>query len=194
MSGERRRLNVAPITIGEARDFVRVNHSHLGAPVSALFALSVCDGDRVCCVAIVGRPVARMLQDGETCEVIRLCSDETEHAASMALAAAVRAAVALGWKRIVSSTLLGEPGTCYRAAGWAPVALGAESGTARWSAHPRHTAGSHAQPGRKVRWEAGPMGGPRDPEVDAAVRAAVGTIEIPDRPSNTPLFDTKEDA
>lgn len=178
------------MTMQDARAYVQRHHSHLNAPVSGLFATSVRDGERIVCVAIVGRPVARMIQDGLTCEVIRLCSDGTApHAASMALGACVRAAVALGWRRIVSSTLLGEPGTCYRAAGWRPVALGSASGTKGWVSHPRHTAaGSHAQPGRKVRWEAGPDALPANPEVDAAVRAAVGTVAIPERPETLPLF------
>lgn len=177
------------MTMQDARAYVERHHSHLHAPVSGLFALSVRDGERIVCVAIVGRPVARMLQNGTTCEVIRLCSDgSAPHAASMALGACVRAAVALGWRRIVSSTILGEPGTCYRAAGWRPVAL---SGGGEWS-RPSRGRERAVQPGAKVRWEAGPDALPADPEVDAAVRAAVGQIAIPDRPETLPLLAALE--
>lgn len=186
------RLLISPTTMQEARTYVERNHSHLHAPVGGLFAVSVKRAEEIVCVAIVGRPIARMLQNGTTCEVVRLCSDGTPHAASMALGACVRAAVALGWRRIVSSTLLGEPGACYRAAGWRPVALGNASGSAGWDSRPGRE-GSHVQPGRKVRWEAGPDALPLDPIVDAAVRAAVGTVDIPARREVLPLLALMEE-
>lgn len=107
----------------------------------------------------------------------------------MAYGACVRAAVALGYRRVLSSTILGEAGTCLRAAGFRPVAL---SGTAEgWHSRPGRTV---VQNGRKVRWEAGPDALPTDPKVDAVVRAAVGTIDIPGRgewnsDGQTSLFD-----
>jgi hypothetical protein len=182
-------VKVVPITISAARVYVEVNHSHLHAPVGGLFALSIVEGEAIVCVAVVGRPVARMLQNGTTCEVTRLCSSGTPHAASMALAACARAAVALGYTRIVSSTILGESGTCYRAAGWRPVAIGSGGEWFRES-HPGHSTREVVQPGRKVRWETGPEGLPADPAVDAAVRAAAGTIAIPARRETLPLFRT----
>lgn len=177
-------MTLYPIGIAAARAYVQRHHSHLNAPIGGLFAVSVRKGEEMVCVAIVGRPVARLMQNGTTCEVIRLCSDgSAPHAASMALGACVRAAVALGWRRIVSNTLLGEPGTCYRAAGWRPTSISA--GGDGWHSRPGRTI---LQAGRKVRWEAGPDALPADPEVDAAVRAAVGQIEIPDRPETLPLL------
>lgn len=180
-------LRLAPVTLHDARIFVAKKHSHLAAPVGGLFAVAV-DGDSgTCCVAIVGRPVARLMQGQGACEVTRLCSDGTPHAASMALAAIARAAVALGWRRIVSSTLLGEAGTCYRAAGWRPVALGSASGSAGWDSREGRE-GSHVQPGRKVRWETGPDALPLDPEVDRLVRESVGLIEFAERRETLPLL------
>jgi len=177
-------LVVYPITQLDARRHVQRHHSHLNAPIGGLFSVSVRDGDRIVCVAIVGRPVARLMQNGLTCEVIRLCSDGTSpHAASMALGACVRGAVALGWRRIVSSTILGEPGTCYRAAGWRPTSI--SEGGDGWHSRPGRTI---VQSGRKVRWEAGPDALPLNPGVDAEVRASVGRVVIPERPETLPLF------
>lgn len=182
------KLRVVPITITDARAHVDRWHSHLPAPVGGLLAAAVAvdDPPRVVCVAILSRPVARVLQAQGCAEVTRVASDGTEaHAASMALGAIRRAALALGWRRLVSSTLLGEAGTSYRAAGWHPVAISAGGEWGR-DDRPRDAA---AQPGAKIRWETGPDALPLDPEVDAAVREAVGRVDLRPRPGpDFPLF------
>ncbi len=73
-------------------------------------------------VVIVSRPVAQALDNGTTFEVTRLCTNGHANAASKLLGAAWRAARAMGVTRMVSYTRHDEPGTCYRAAGWRPVA------------------------------------------------------------------------
>lgn len=181
------KLVLMPTNIGEARKFIERHHSHLHAPVSGLCAVGVGDGTTLHCVAMLGRPVSRMLQAAGCAEVIRVASDGTEHAASKALGAITRAAIALGYRRLVSSILLGEKGTSYRAAGWWPVSL--IDVTDGWDRHPRATGGSHVQPGRKVRWEYGPEALPRDPEVDRAVRENAGKVDLRPRPGGMPLFD-----
>lgn len=50
---------------------MNVHHRHNKAPRGARFALEAIWGGEVVGVCIVGRPVARMLDDGLTCEVIR---------------------------------------------------------------------------------------------------------------------------
>ncbi len=178
-------LRVVPISIAAARLHIETHHSHHHAPCGGLLAAAVADGDRVCCVALLGRPVARMLdQRGNVAEVTRVASDGTKHAASMCLAAVTRAAIALGWRRIVSYTILGEAGTSYRAAGWRCVAI---TGTSEgWASHPRT---KHiAQPGAKARWETGPDALPEDPAAVTAMLAAVGVAVVPERPENLPLL------
>jgi len=73
-------------------------------------------------IAIAGRPVARMYDDGQTLEVTRVTADGTPHACSMLYAACWRAAKALGYTRIVSYTQSGESGSSLRGAGWRVVA------------------------------------------------------------------------
>jgi hypothetical protein len=73
-------------------------------------------------VAIVGRPVARHLDDGLTLEVTRVATDSTKNACSLLYAAAWRAAKALGYRRLVTYTQAGESGASLRAAGWHLVA------------------------------------------------------------------------
>lgn len=180
-------LTVHPCGIAEARRWVQAHHSHHHAPRSGLLAVAVHRGEDRVCVGVAGRPVARLLDDGTTAEVTRVASvggDAARHAASMALGALVRALTALGYRRVVSYTILGESGTSYRAAGWWPVAL---TRGGEWAREDRPRDGA-AQPGRKVRWEHGPAALPRDAEVDAQVRAAVGAVEIPTRREVKGLF------
>jgi len=112
-------LELQPLTIAEAQAFVDANHRHHKAPLSAKFAIGLNDGRRVIGVAIVGRPVARRLDDGWTAEVTRLCVlDGHKNACSMLYAASWRAARAMGYRRLVTFILSAEPGISLKAAGW----------------------------------------------------------------------------
>jgi hypothetical protein len=165
-------------------------HSHHHAPLGGLVAVGDSDGNQVICAAMLSRPVSRILQASGACaEVHRVASDgSTPHAASMAIGAMSRAALALGWRRLVSYTLLGEAGTSYRAAGWWPTYIG-EGG--EWSSPSRPREAS-AQPGVKVRWEYGPDAMPMDPDVDRIVRDNAGKIDLRPRPENLPLLALAE--
>jgi len=115
------KLRVVPIFQAEAFAFIRAHHRHHRAPVGALFCIGAARGDDLVGVVVVGRPVARMLQDGVTAEVTRLCtvdSEEAKHAASMLYAAAWRAARAMGYQRLLTYTLNDETGVSLVAAGW----------------------------------------------------------------------------
>jgi hypothetical protein len=68
-------------------------------------------------VVVVGRPVARMLDDALTLEVTRTATDGTRNACSLLYAAAWRAAKALGYQRLVTRTQRGETGASLGAAG-----------------------------------------------------------------------------
>ena len=182
------RLVLMPTNIQEARRFIEKHHSHLHAPVSGLCAVGVGDGVVLQCVAMLGRPVSRELQAQGCAEVIRVASDGTEHAASKALGAITRAALALGYRRLVSSILLGEKGTSYRAAGWWPVHV--EKRIREWDCGARDYAPRPAvQPGPKVRWEFGPDALPRDVEADRLVRESAGKVDLRPRPEGLPLFE-----
>lgn len=62
--------------------------------------------------------MARLLDDGQTLEIIRVCTDGTPQACSMLYGALCRAGKALGYTRAVTYTLGTEPGTSLRAAGF----------------------------------------------------------------------------
>jgi hypothetical protein len=105
---------------------------------------------RVVGVVTVGRPVARMLDNGYTLEVTRCCTDGTPHACSKLYAAAWRATRALGYRRLITYTLAEEPGTSLTAAGWRVV--GQTSGGS-WSC-PSRPRVDLAPLGQKKLWEA----------------------------------------
>ncbi len=117
-----RQLTLVPVRLRVAGDFVAAHHRHHQRPAGGLYAVGVATDEVLVGVAIVGRPVARMLDNGQTAEVTRCCTDGTPHACSMLYAAAWRAARALGYTRLITYTQAGEPGTSLRAAGWRVIA------------------------------------------------------------------------
>lgn len=110
-------LSIVPMSIQDAKSFVGQHHRHHKPPCSGLFAVGADRDGSIVAIAIVGRPSARMIDDGWTAEVTRLCSidpaQDNGHASgvcSMLYAACWRAARALGWKRLVTYTLPAEGG------------------------------------------------------------------------------------
>lgn len=116
------RLGVVPVSFGEAKTFVARVHRHLPQVLGHKFSVAVALGDEIVGVAIVGRPVARHLDDGWTVEIVRLATTGARNACSMLYGASWRAARALGYRRITTYTRDTEPGTSLRAAGWRTVA------------------------------------------------------------------------
>lgn len=144
------RLRVVPCRLEEANQFVAQHHRHHGPVVGHKFSLAVADDDgNVRGVAVVGRPVARMRDDGWTLEVTRLATDGTPNACSALYGACARAAFALGYRRIGTYTLDSEPGTSLKAAGWTLIG---ERGGGSWSAPSRPRVDRHPLQG-KLLWE-----------------------------------------
>lgn len=143
-------LSIVPTTLREASEFVRRHHRHHVPPQGGLFALAVAHDDAIVGVAIVGRPVARMSDDGFTAEVTRVCViDGAKNACSMLYAAAWRAARAMGYRRCITYTLSTEPGISLRGAGWRLVG---EAGGGTWSRASRPRIDMHPLQ-TKLRWE-----------------------------------------
>lgn len=148
---DQRRLTIVPCDLPEANAFVERHHRHHRPVVGHKFSLAVVDeAGEVHGVAIIGRPVARMLDDGLTLEVTRVATDGTPNACSALYGAARRAAFALGYKRIGTYTLDTEPGTSLRAAGWR--CLG-RAGGGSWDCRSRPRVDRHPLQ-QKLRWEA----------------------------------------
>ena len=117
------RLHLVPVRSRDAKEFVRLWHRHHPPPVGQIFCVGAADeSGTLRAVAVVGRPVARHLDDGATLEVTRTASDGTRNANSPLYGAAWRAAKALGYRRLVTYRQAGESGASLRGAGWRVVA------------------------------------------------------------------------
>lgn len=143
-------IELVPITIGDAKEFVRQHHRHHPPPVSGLFAVACGVASEIVGVAIVGRPVARGLQDGYTAEVIRVATTGERNACSLLYGASWRACKALGHRKLVTYTLASESGASLRGAGWRTV--GEVTGRS-WSCASRPRVDKHPTQD-KIRWEA----------------------------------------
>lgn len=143
-------LVIVPVTLDEANEFVRQHHRHHKPVPGAKFCLAVAIEGQIVGVAIVGRPIARMLDDGWTLEVNRTCTDGTKNANSALYGACRRAAWALGYKKLITYTLPSESGTSLVAAGWKCIG---QTGGGPWSRSSRPRVDLHPLQ-EKLRWEA----------------------------------------
>ena len=133
-------LRLVRVEFSDAAAFVSEHHRHHTPPVGHLFSIGAYEGDKLCGVAIVGRPVSRHRDDGLTAEVTRLCTDGTRNAASFLLGRAAKAAFALGFHKIGTYTLARESGSSLRAAGWTLIG---ERGGGSWSVPSRPRKDKH---------------------------------------------------
>jgi len=143
-------VRLQPSTIKAACQFVRDAHRHHKPPQGGLFAVALADdAGTVLGVAIVGRPVARHLQDGWTAEVTRVAVvDDARNGCSMLYGAARRAAKALGYRRLITYTLESEGGASLRASGWLNEG---QAGGGSWSVPSRPRSDKHPTC-KKTRW------------------------------------------
>lgn len=146
------RLVAYPLELAEANAFVAEHHRHHRPVVGHKFSIGAALGDKIVGAVIVGRPVARMRDDGMTLEVTRLATDGTRNACSFLYGAAARAGFALGYKRIGTYILDSEPGSSLKAAGWKLIGT---AGGGSWSVPSRPRVDKHPLQS-KLLWEAVP--------------------------------------
>lgn len=115
-------LRIVPVNHQQANQFITDWHRHHRPAPGYKFAVGAALGDTLVGVATVGRPVARLLDDGLTAEVTRVATDGTAHACSALYGACWRAAKAMGYARALTYTQDGESGASLRAAGWVNTA------------------------------------------------------------------------
>jgi hypothetical protein len=144
-------LNIAPVTLAQAKEFVNKHHRHHKAPVGHKFSIGLQRNGELVGVAQAGRPVARAYDDGLTLEVNRTCVVEgVKNGNSMLYGAVRRIAKAMGFKRVLTYTQEGESGVSLRAAGWQLEAeLPPRKG---WSAPSREREGNDNDNVKRYRW------------------------------------------
>ena len=112
-------LSLFPATLKQANEMVERLHRHHKPVVGHRFSIG-CEDENGAAhgMAIVGRPVAREIDQNRVAEVTRLVTDGTPHVCSKLYAACARAAEAIGYNWIQTSILENETGTSLKAAGW----------------------------------------------------------------------------
>lgn len=145
-------LRIVPVSFADACGFIAEHHRHHKPPIGMKFCLGVAAGETLVGVAIVGRPVARMFDNGQTLEVNRTATDGTHNVNSMLYGAAWRAAKALGYTRLITYTQGDETGHSLKVAGWRAIAeRPAHNG---WS-RPSRSRDDHGSAGiPRMLWEA----------------------------------------
>ena len=144
-------LTIVPISLPEANEFVRTHHRRHNPMPGCKFCVAVASEDGIVHgVAIVGRPVARLLDDGWTLEVNRTCTDGAKNANSALYGACRRVAFGLGYRKLITYTLPTESGVSLTAAGWKCIG---EAGGGTWNRKARPRYDVHPLQ-VKLKWEA----------------------------------------
>lgn len=130
-------ITAKPLSLKDAQAYINEKHRHhVAAKVDKYRVGAEIDGKLVGVVQ-VGRPVSRVLDDGETLEVLRLCSDGTRDVCSFLYSRAARIAKELGYKKIITYILETESGTSLKASGWTCVNASCGGNTWNTPARPR---------------------------------------------------------
>jgi hypothetical protein len=145
---------VMPIELKEANAFVLSYHRHNKPVAGHRFSIGASDGEKLIGVAIIGRPVARHLQDGFTAEVLRCCvlPDAPKGTCSFLYSRAWKAWAAMGGTKMITYTLDNEPGSSLRGVGWKIVNQAPPVKGKGWTNRPgREWQAVHGQ--GRLRWE-----------------------------------------
>jgi len=117
---------IIPLTLREANEFVDQHHRHSARTSNdgGKFAIGLEFGGQLVGAAIVGRPVARMLQQPGTAELLRCCvgPGAPDGAGKQLNARCKRIWQLMGGTRIVTYTLARETGGSLSGAGFTLVA------------------------------------------------------------------------
>ena len=116
------KLRPVPIKLREANNFVEQYHRHNKRTQrdGGRFAIGATTGEEMVGVAIVGRPLARLLDDGYTAKVTRCCvlDDAPKGSCSFLYGRCWRIWQQMGGTRMVTYTLETESGSSLKGAGW----------------------------------------------------------------------------
>ena len=140
-------MEIRPITLRTASEYINLHHRHHHATVGCKFAIGCYEGNTLVGCAVCGRPVSRHYDDGLTCEINRVCTDGTRNACSMLYGACCRIAKAMGYKKIITYTLISEDGASLKASNFADEG---EAGGTHWTG--TRNRGQDIPAERKRRW------------------------------------------
>ena len=143
-------MNFQPISLKQANEFISNHHRHNKPVAGHKFSIGLFDDEnKLVGVAICGRPVARMLDDGLTLEVLRVCTDATRNANSLLYSRVKKIAQLMGYRKVLTYTLTEESGASLRAVG------AQKSGIVKpreWSREKRERNSQDVYKKEKIRW------------------------------------------
>ena len=111
-------MKSVPIELKEANRFVDSLHRHHSSVHRDKFRIGCEINGKLVGVVQLARPVSRVLDNGKTIEVVRLCSDGTPNVCSFLYAKAARIAKEMGYEKIITYILDTESGISLKASGW----------------------------------------------------------------------------
>ena len=112
------KIKAVPLSLKEANEYIDQFHRHHMHSEYDKFRIGAEIEGKLVGVAQVNRPVSRMLDDGKTLEVIRLCSDGSRNVCSFLYSRCARIAKEMGYEKIITYILESESGDSLRASGW----------------------------------------------------------------------------
>ena len=112
-----------PLHLKQANEFVREHHRHNSIAWGHKWSLGLeCDG-KLIGVGIAGRPVARLLDDGRTLEITRVCVEPGyPNSCSKVYARLKQIGQLFGYTSIKTYSLVKESGSSLKAIGAVPEA------------------------------------------------------------------------
>lgn len=144
-------MEIIPITIRAANVFVTDFHRHNKRVTGAKFAIGLTEDCKLIGVAIAGRPIARMLDNGKTIEILRVCvKEEYKNANSKLYGRVKRICQLMGYEKIITYTLQRESQASLKAIRAKPVS-NVKPGD--WDRLNRHRNGQEIYSEAKIRWE-----------------------------------------
>jgi hypothetical protein len=110
-------LKCIPLTLRESNKFVKEHHRHSKECRGHRFSIGAIFKENLVGVAIIGRPINRYLDNRFTAEILRNCVLETapKGTCSFLYAKAIQVWQAQGGKKILTYTLITEPGSSLKA-------------------------------------------------------------------------------
>jgi hypothetical protein len=144
-------MKIIPLDLKPANEFVEQFHRHNKRVVTHKFSIGLeCENELVG-VAIASRPIARMLDDGKTLEVRRVCvKDQHKNACSKLLARVKRIGQLMGYEKVITYTLQKESGSSLKAIKAKAVA---EVKGGQWNRKDRPSHFQAVCDEKKYRWE-----------------------------------------
>lgn len=144
-------MKIIPITIRAANVFVTNFHRHNKKVTGAKFAIGLTEDCELIGVAIAGRPVARLLDNGKTIEILRVCvKEEYKNANSKLYGRTKRICQLMGYEKIITYTLQTESHASLKAIRAKPVS---EVKPRDWDRLNRRRNSQEIYSEAKIRWE-----------------------------------------